>query len=624
MKTKDLVVLSLLFLSLALAKRTTLPQQSTCMSNNIFMSKLSKADIQIFNVPSKDNIGNTCTVEWQKYGTCCESTDIVDHIKYEGLYTKQASDLTSSILKSTIEQISRLVDMIYMQHQLNQQGDQSQGGVIDQFTKLHDTVQIIKSKFNERKNKFGLADFNSEILDDLGKTCWINTMLPMRSQALCSICSGRSKKFFVNHETARVSVKTCSALMNGCSFAFSESVSVAIKVSDLFDALKSLDLRHLRTNKTELMKEINSLHQAHIQFRKNNIPQMLEEYARTGNSNLKNLGRLCKKFLHLGDTPFIVQFASILVELHSGIGRSIDFVSSLSHAILIDAQFDKSLENTQLMQKIKFQMNKTDSNFQITQRLPRSVVRTKSDSQSKYFESKSQSRLREGILSSSGNRCSSNSSRINNKNHLRNPRATIITPKIPIHKKQPCANANQNLIKKMSNYRQKSKTEKRTFDTQIKKLENSRLKRKSGKSRHLYLSEKPKSNSFELTKHSLPNCSSKLLCHETDKHSRMNCSKSDNWHSHMSNSQIKSEPSKEEIKRTPKEAIKETTNKTTNGPFTQESYSSFSSQLISITGSTTISSTEDWFSKPDVIMFASFSSVATIELTLTVKVDSSK
>ena len=482
--------------------------------------------------------------------------------------------------------------MKYLQHQLNQQGGESQGGVIDQFTKLHDTVQKIKSKFNEKINKFGLADFNSEILDDLGKTCWIDTMLPMRSQSLCIVCSGRSKKYFDNHERARVSIKTCSALMNGCSLAFSESVTVGIQASDLFDALKSLDLRHLRTNKTELMKEINSLQKAHMQFRKNKIPQVLEEYARTGNSNLKNLGKLCQKFLQLGDTPFIVQFAKILLELHSGIGRSIDFVSSLSHAILIDAQFDKSHENTQLMEKIKFQMNKANSNFQISQGLVRSVVKIKSDSQSRYFESKSHSRLRESISSSSGNRCSSNSSRINSKNQ-ENPRATIITPKIPIHNKKPRPNANQNLIKQISNYRQKSKTEKRNFDTQIKKLENCKLKRKSCKSRHLHLSEKPKSNSFELTKHSMRNCSSMQLCYETDKHSRVNCTKSENWHSHMSNNQITSEPSKEARKQTPKENIKEATNKTTNDSFTQESYLSFSSQLISTTGSTTISTTED-------------------------------
>lgn len=170
--------------------------------SNPFTSSLVQGRVTILKKPLINSSNKYCVPEWNKFGTCCDSSSLVAMQKSENNAIKTDSDYLSQYLltmtKFTLQMQTICLNPLAAKYYpviarmtLNQKREVS-------FHIIHIFIRLVAQNPSRQAT-----------------TCWTNTQ-KIRGSSLCSICSGRSNVFFNSNGKLNVDLNTCKTSIDSC------------------------------------------------------------------------------------------------------------------------------------------------------------------------------------------------------------------------------------------------------------------------------------------------------------------------------------------------------------------------------------------------------------------------
>ena len=199
---------------------------SECARKNVFLGKLAKNGVRIFQYPQRN--GQKCQAEWESHLTCCETSSLEKYAIHDSGNIRDYMDQLVKEIKLAAYSLVLFVEKV--------QDFESYPVTWVKFKRL-DTIEKIAnfSKTEELKRSLGqdlieLREFVDE-LTEITKTfssvqskC-ANRMNSMRSSSLCFTCSGRSEVFFSENK-AILDMKDCTNFIHDCFDAWTMLIQI--------------------------------------------------------------------------------------------------------------------------------------------------------------------------------------------------------------------------------------------------------------------------------------------------------------------------------------------------------------------------------------------------------------
>ena len=182
---------------------------TTCKDKNPFLQALKGRNVTIYDAPY--NISDSYGDEWKKFGSCCEVNSIKKYALLDKANIQAAANRSVNILKNYY----RFWKVIFNGCEANDENilvsvlKDICGTIKKQFRK-----NIVFENFKKEVRQSKRQDIISE---DFNK-CWLH-MAMIRSNSLCSTCSGRSDSFFSKGK-ALVTEQTCHSIIENCRSSF--------------------------------------------------------------------------------------------------------------------------------------------------------------------------------------------------------------------------------------------------------------------------------------------------------------------------------------------------------------------------------------------------------------------
>lgn len=151
---------------------------SSCINKNPYLSLLKMYDVQIYDSPNFDS--DKCGDEWKENGTCCAPDSLELYAKHKlGELSKITNSVTSTI-QTVLDNMNKVCKVIHIsKFNFWGRGDCLSLSSTDPARRFYSDLERVQSLFSMKDNK-----------------C-VNTIGRMRSNAVCSICSGKSQEYFV-------------------------------------------------------------------------------------------------------------------------------------------------------------------------------------------------------------------------------------------------------------------------------------------------------------------------------------------------------------------------------------------------------------------------------------------
>ena len=181
-------------------------QNSICNTTNPFLALLDQSSSSFLSTPVNDS--SKCSFEWGTYGTCC------DH-KVLKAWAENDLHKISKAIQTVVGFVSKYVEFFKELIQTSIQLDSS--GLTFGNPNRQTFVQVIQEKStNEAIEKISNFDKSNSL-----KSCW-NHMATIRSNSICSLCSGRWNVFFTKtgEKKTFISQDLCDSVVNHCKSSF--------------------------------------------------------------------------------------------------------------------------------------------------------------------------------------------------------------------------------------------------------------------------------------------------------------------------------------------------------------------------------------------------------------------
>lgn len=260
---------------------------------NPFTPSLRLHGAKVFDLPRHGKFDH-CQVEWNEHGSCCEATSLVKMFNED-----QDSIKKSSVkLEAIVANIKNLLDDIAQKGQDVLKKENS-----DLTSEEKVLVKRINGIIDLAKHKF------FETFQSTSSECW-DYMAKLRGSALCSICSGRSRDFFIDGKAA-IDEKTCTETIGKCTGFFSNYNTF---ISSFTGIVKELISDSTSTND---QSNLEKLHKVLI----NNSPpselmRLFKEYRELPKSSTDRVNMvasgICSHIMQIRHAPIVVSVAIIM------------------------------------------------------------------------------------------------------------------------------------------------------------------------------------------------------------------------------------------------------------------------------------------------------------------------
>ena len=303
-------VSTILFVVYLFGMRFVAPQ--ICKTNP-FIYQLKLQGVVFLENPQKGS--NSCGIEWQTHGYCCDVPSLVQYSKRDRL------NITAAVN-------GLLIDL----HQLSQNHTRMLS-VANHFDKSD--IDMISSPVNQRVVKFLKSqpsiNFGNRLKQILGhgqlpvqlRTCW-EKMAASRSSSLCSVCSARSLTFFEG-KNILIDVTDCKNIISDCVPAFEQMIDTIEALGSFFEKLiefldpKDEDTANFREGMAYMAKLTQIIKSQHLQA-------SIQKYLGLSESEkVPQAARLCSIFLKIqGKTQieilkdFINKYSFVRIEASLG------------------------------------------------------------------------------------------------------------------------------------------------------------------------------------------------------------------------------------------------------------------------------------------------------------------
>lgn len=178
---------------------------------------------------------------------------------------------------------------------------------------------MVKSEFKQFERIIQRFN-NREVIKSIN-SCW-SQMSELRTNSLCSICSGRHKLFFSGTK-ALISDETCTGILNTCADSFEHFIDFITGMKNFATTLKKqLKLHPAIQNSTSHMISVTAA------IEKQNINTLIDKYLLSNSTQNAISRKLCATLINLSSGGFTTRFLQLLktykLELFGSINHTIN------------------------------------------------------------------------------------------------------------------------------------------------------------------------------------------------------------------------------------------------------------------------------------------------------------
>ena len=193
-----------------------------CEQKNSFLRGFKQSGaVQIHDAPVFGS--HRCGNEWRQYGTCCEESSMINYVNQDTGHIKNYLDrliMDVSYIKESLQLFIKTLDFIV--EKVGQRTDFTNRPRRNQM--LLNSVRQIDASRGELHQVYQDMDAADDRMRVRQRGCALK-INQLRSQSVCSYCSGRSEIYFLNSK-AVISEETCSDFINSCFDAWTMLIQI--------------------------------------------------------------------------------------------------------------------------------------------------------------------------------------------------------------------------------------------------------------------------------------------------------------------------------------------------------------------------------------------------------------
>ncbi len=323
-------------------------KQPTSCLHNPFLPELKDHHVSLFKSPAQYE-GSSCGDEWKNFGVCCDQRGLLKYAKQD----RQNITLAAASVINSFIRIKNSFAMVRRRAYSVSRED------LEKMKPHHKAFYLFirgKSSFNFKSKMDKLLSkraFTQKLTRCFKK---INTS---RSNALCSVCSGRSTSFFLGRKI-RMADTDCNRILEQCAPAFQGMVLILEVLANFLASFKD----SLKGQQGDYSKNLNYLNELLDTISREQVHVEIKQFlGLPGAEKSKTANSLCSKFLKIKGETFIEKSQAILQKF--GL-NSIMKTTAIIRAMLLRA-------NSRLKAAAKLQPKSAPSkqSFQVEARSPR-------------------------------------------------------------------------------------------------------------------------------------------------------------------------------------------------------------------------------------------------------------
>ena len=255
-----------------------------------YLSSNQVQKVQMHEYPVFDS--NRCGSEWSKFGTCCNTQDLILYAEKDASRINAYSERLRGLMATYSTVFSSLLSDLSAIDKKDIHGKGQKALLMKALaslsqTNFHRALRDLATRLDKK------AAFNS---------CW-NKMAEIRSNSLCSTCSGRSLVFFRENKGV-ISDSSCSSIIASCKHTFEIMVEFMQGIDAISEQFKDTSPRS-----QHLAKELTMANQ---EASKNQIQRTIKKLVSGGYSDPAAEDFVCSKFVRLGGRTFVEKMYEIL------------------------------------------------------------------------------------------------------------------------------------------------------------------------------------------------------------------------------------------------------------------------------------------------------------------------
>ncbi len=269
---------------------------------NPFSLHLKSNNVSVFKSPIRFE-GTSCGDEWTKFGLCCDQSDLKRYADQD------QKDIMSAVgsLSAVLENFTRSYKTI---HDL---GNRIRWSELSRIPKARRS--IIEFTKGETSANFVMSLRQLLAEDRLNASlerCW-KKISHSRSNALCSVCSGRSDRFFSGGKILMLD-SDCSSILQECAPAFSKTLRFLGLIEKFFDRMQASTEQHCHNLKKNLAYRKSLIRMIQLE----NAQTDIQEYLGLAGKQqmMAAAAGLCSKLLNIEGPTFIEKAESIIRSLN--------------------------------------------------------------------------------------------------------------------------------------------------------------------------------------------------------------------------------------------------------------------------------------------------------------------
>lgn len=302
--SQSVVLLSVFFISLS---GYALAAQS-CSGLNPFLPVIGQNGVRLNTnpTPSPADANNKCSSEWSVYGTCCDYASLVKYANADNQKTDNgAMKVANAIMNIQARMVALQSTISILKNQpLFMKSSKT-------LSSLHKFMKKMEPGVSPEIKKY-LIDFSGANLD---ATRCMNAIKQARSGSLCSICSGRSSKWFSGSK-ALISNSQCSGILSQCGGMLSYLTNYMVNFRTVLQQMSDAELDvlqvaggalstgFLRAELQAVVRRIDLL----------KVGILIINYVQS--ATVANTNALCESFVNLVHTGLVESLGTIFTDAY--------------------------------------------------------------------------------------------------------------------------------------------------------------------------------------------------------------------------------------------------------------------------------------------------------------------
>ena len=289
-------------LSLPMSAKAAMNLPSHCPQNP-FLSELKTNHVKLFLKPAPYQ-GNSCGDEWKNHGLCCDEADLLQYVEQDH------KNITKAVRRVKTS-FNKLANNLVQIHKHAKKLERPQVKSLESHQK--DMFKFFRSNMTQQSKFFIKKLVKEKNFQRHLNDCW-SKIKTSRSNALCSVCSGRSSRFFSDKKIIMIDTD-CKGILSTCATSFQLMVGILKGTAVLFNNFRnSINDTHsdLISRLTYLEKMVKIIQQEKV------LKQIKKYLDESGPKKMEIGASLCSKFLNIEGKTFIEKSVRIFSQFTMG------------------------------------------------------------------------------------------------------------------------------------------------------------------------------------------------------------------------------------------------------------------------------------------------------------------